>query len=183
MAGELDHRVTWWRPLVQWVPCVPHNLVAGVLALLQIVVAALTAPYVVATGRVPAWVGRFHHRVLRHRASTFAFFFVLRTAFTDVPVPFDGAPARRMSRWAPLGRPFAVLPQIVLLLPVGLVLDLCYPVWMVAIAVNGGWPPALRRRLVAVEAWVVMIIAYAFLATDERPTVAAWNETSAARAS
>jgi hypothetical protein len=58
------------------------------------------------------------------------------------------------------------LPQLLLLLAVGVVLDLGDPVWTIA-----------------VETRVVTILADVFLATDERPTVAAWNTTRAARAS
>ena len=193
MTVELGTRIEWWRPLVQWVLCLPHLVVAGASQLAQLPAFVVAGVVVAVTGRVPAWVGPFHARVLRHRASTFAYLFVLRT--TSPPFTGDDADlARPLPPFTPRAprrssvvRPLVVLPHVLVLLPVGVVLDLCYPVWMVGVAVNRGWPPAIARSILAVEAWVVAIIAYVTMATDERPafglsaygpTVTAWQSTT-----
>jgi hypothetical protein len=178
IATEIDVEIEWWRPLVQWLWCVPHLVVNALLSAASIVVWVVSLPVVLATGRLPAWMARFQVLVLRERARTFAYLFALRR---DHP-PFGWSPDPRsrlsvlssdvasVSRLSAVTRPIEVLPHALFLLPIGACLDLLYPVWMVVVAVNRGWPMGMARTLVAIERWVVTIILYATCASDERPT-------------
>jgi hypothetical protein len=178
IATEIDVEIEWWRPLVQWIWCVPHLLVNGVLSGASIVVWLMSVPVVLATGRLPRWMASFQVLVLRERARTFAYLFVLRR---DHP-PFgwsDDARSRlsvvssevpTVSRARAVTRPIEVLPHALFLLPIGACLDALYPLWMIVVAVNRGWPLGMSRTLVAIERWVVTIILYATGVSDERPT-------------
>src|SRR5207302_3663737 len=72
-------------------------------------------------------------------------------------------------RWTPMARPFAILPSLIVLVPIGLVLDVLYPVLMLAVGFNEGWPPAVAQFLVRVEEWTGEVLLYLFMATDHAP--------------
>ena len=78
LSSEVDLSVEWWRPLVQWVLCIPHLFVNVALTLSSVVVWAASVPVVLVRGRLPAWMASFHVLVLRERARVFAPLFVLR---------------------------------------------------------------------------------------------------------
>lgn len=80
----------------------------------------------------------------------------------------DGA-GGRVPRSAPLVRLLTVLPHVLVLLPIGLCLDALFPLWMLFVAANRGWPAGMARSLASIERWVVEIILYATMTSDERP--------------
>ena len=189
ISTEVDVEVERWRPLVQWFLCGPHLLVNAVLSAASIVVWAVSVPIVLVTGRLPRWIASFHVVVLRERARTFAYLFVLRR---DHP-PFGWSADERstlavastsagVARHAAVSRPLEVLPHALFLLPFGACLDALYPLWMALVAVNRGWPPGLARTLVAIERWVVTIILYATCVSDEKPVFGFEANTVAAAA-
>lgn len=180
---RIDPQLEWWRPLVQWFLCLPHLLYVGVLTVLAFGAAVGVAASVLATGRVPRRLGAFQVMYLRERARCFSCFWVLRTSvppyatgLTTTVDPGDDPMVtvsldvpERLPRTAALTRPLAVLPHLLVLAPIGIVLDVCYPVWMLVAAVNRGWTPGTAAFLVRAEGWVVAAVGYAFLVTDRRP--------------
>jgi hypothetical protein len=179
----VDERVESWRPLVHWLLCLPHLLWNAVLTVASIVAYLVSVPVVLVTGRLPGWVGAVQVLVLRERARTFAYLFVLRRSkppyATRVSTTDPGDDAMQIvsvdvpttvARWAPIVRPFVVLPHVLVLLPIGACLDALYPLWMLLVAVNRGWPPGMARTLAAIERWVVEVILYVTMASDRRPT-------------
>jgi hypothetical protein len=178
----VEERVEWWRPLVHWLLCLPHLAWNGVLTGASLLAHLAAVPVVLATGRVPRVLVDFQVFVLRERARTFAYFFVLRrskppyaTEVTSIDPGDDPMLVLTVevplstSRWAPIVRPFIVLPHVLVLLPIGACLDALYPLWMVLVAVNRGWPPGMARTLAAVERWVVEVILYVTMASNTRP--------------
>lgn len=184
-------QLEWWRPLMQWFLCLPHLLYLGALTVLAFGAAVGVAAAVLATGRVPRRLGAFQVMYLRVRARCFSCFWVLRTSVppyattataTDpgddpmVIVSLDVP--ERLPRTAVLTRPLVVLPHLLVLAPIGIVLDVCYPVWMLVAAVNRGWTPGTAAFLVRVERWVVAALGYALLVTDQRPVFGSGRETA-----
>lgn len=174
--------LAWWQPLVAALRCVPHLLWNGVLNVAALPVAVVIGLAVLVTGRVPARLAAFQVTVLRERVRAYALLFALRTSnpplvtriSADDPGDDPGthvslAVPSTLPRWSLFTRPFIALPHVVALLPIGVAMDLCYPLWMAIAAVNGGWPPPFARFLVAVERWVAAVFLYVLLATDERP--------------
>jgi hypothetical protein len=176
IATEIDVEIEWWRPLVQWFWCLPHLFMNGVLSAASIVLWAASVPVVLVTGRLPRWMARFQVLVLRERARTFAYLFVLRRDHPQFGWSDDArsrlsvaSSSSSLPRLGAVTRPIEVLPHALFLLPIGACLDALYPLWMVVVAVNRGWPMGMARTLVAIERWVVTIILYATCASDERP--------------
>lgn len=188
---EVESPVSWWRPLVQWLLCVPHLVYTVALTAVSLAVAVAIVPCALVTGRVPSALLGFQVLTLRERVRCYSYFFVLRssrppyTASTDLADPGDDplvevsvdAPGST-SRWSVLARPFVVLPHLAVLAPIGLVMDACYPVWMLLAAANRGWPEGLERTLIRIERWVAAVAMYALFVTDEPPGfgLAAYDE-------
>lgn len=179
---DVDERVEWWVPLVAGVRCVPHLLLNGVATAASVLAWLVTVPIVVVTGRVPRALSVFQVTVLRERARTFGFLFALRRSAPPFATTLSAEdpgddPAFRISvpvatrapRWAPIGRLFVVAPHVLVLLPIGACLDALYPLWMVLVSINGGWPAGMARTLASIERWVVEVILYATMATDQPP--------------
>jgi hypothetical protein len=187
MAGELvvevrvEERMAGWRPLWQAVAAGPHLVVTGAVSVLSLLVMVLIAGVVLVTGRVPARLAAFQVMTLRERVRCYSYWFALRTGHPpfdlalraddradDPMVRVDATPVRTVRR-RDVFRRLLLLGHLVALVPIGVVMDACYPLWIALAAVNGGWPPAFRRFLVAVEQWVVAVAGYGLFVTDTPP--------------
>lgn len=187
MAGELvlevrvEERMAWWRPLWQAVAAGPHLIVTGVVSVLCLVVMVVIAGAVLLAGRVPARLAAFQVMTLRERVRCYSYWFALRTGHPpidltlraddpggDPMVRVNATPVRTIRR-RDVFRRLLLLGHLVVLVPIGIVMDACYPLWIALAAVNGGWPPAFRRFLVAVEQWVVAVAGYGLFVTDTPP--------------
>jgi hypothetical protein len=194
MAGEpsgtnigidirVDRRLPWWRPLVNAVAAAPHLLVTGVLSVASVVVAVVIGVAVAVSGRVPSALVRFQVMTLRERVRCYSYWFVLRESHPPFTLalrlddPGDdpatsvsvSSPPERLGRAALALHWVRVLPHLAVLLPIAVVMDACYPVWILLAAANRGWPESFARFLVAVERWVAHLALYALLATDTPP--------------
>ena len=173
----------WWQPLLVGLRCAVHGVLTAVTSAASVVVAVVAGVIVLVTGRVPGWVVAFQAMTVRERVRCFSLFFALRWDVPPVDLRLSAAdpgtdgrvtvsvPAggRRSSRREALLRLPVLVPHLVVLLPIGLVMDACYPVWMLLVAAGRGWPPGMARLLGAVERWVAHLALYATFAVDERP--------------
>jgi hypothetical protein len=174
--------LAWWRPLAQAVLAAPHLLWTGALSAASFGFAFVTAACVLVSGRAPRSLAALHALTLRERVRCYSYWFALRTGHPplasrpqladpgdDPKVTVDVVAAVGFRRVDALARLIVLPVHLVVLVPIGAVMDACYPLWIALAAVNGGWPPAFRRFLVAVEQWVVALAAYALFLTNERP--------------
>ena len=177
-----EPEVAWWRPLVGWAVSLPGLAWTGVLTVATVPALLATAVAVLVTGRVPARLAAVQVLYLRQRVRVYSTFFALRTSVPPLATRLDAtdpgddpdttetvAIPATLPRWSAFTRPLVALPHVLALLPIGVVMDVCYPVWMAIAAANRGWPPSFARFLVAVERWVGAVLLYLLLATDERP--------------
>ena len=194
MAGEptatdieirihIDADLPWWRPLVNAVAAAPHLLVTGALSVASVGVAVVIGIAVAVTGRVPSLLVRFQVMTLRERVRCYSYWFALREAHPPFALalrlddPGDdpattvslSSPPKRLERGSLVVHWLRVVPHLAVLLPIAVVMDVCYPVWIVLAAANRGWPESFARILVAVERWVAHLALYALLATDTPP--------------
>jgi hypothetical protein len=188
---DVEARVEWWRPLVQWVLCIPHLLYEVVLSGASVVLALVMGLIVATTGHVPEKLAAFQTTTLRERVRCYAYLFVLRSSLPpyvsrvsgmdpgdDPLVEVSATPSPRASRWSGITRPIAVLPHVVVLVPIAIVMDLCYPLGMLVVGANRGWPEGFAKFLVRIEKWAGALLAYVFLISDDAPHfgLAAYDE-------
>jgi hypothetical protein len=182
---EAHSRVTWWRPIVQGVLCIPHILWTVVLTVTAVAAMLGGWAFVLAGRPIPSRITGLQVLMLRERVRAYSYFFVLRSDYPpfatsatfgdpgdDPLVAVSAWPPREVPRRAVL-RIFEVFPLVVVLLLIGALLNFGYPLWMVLAAIGGGWSPAVERFLVDVELRVAAIIAYVMILTDERPALGA----------
>jgi hypothetical protein len=170
--------------LTRWLRTIPLGLLAGLATLAAGVLALVAGVTVVVTGRRPGRILRFQVWAVRLRLRTFTYLFLLQPNRPPVPargLADDGAdratevtvtPSPTLARWSPPARLLAMAPSIVIGVPVGLVVDLLYPVLAVVTAVRRGVPPRLAAFLADLEIWVAHVFLYLFLATDVLPPIA-----------
>jgi hypothetical protein len=179
---DVDEELEWWRPLAAFFVAGPHAFVAGVLAAASLVVMVAIGVAVLVTCRVPQRLAAFQVMTVRERVRAFSYFFSLRRSappFTfavrvddqgdDPLTELTVTPAAHLPRWSLFVRIFVLLPHLAVLLPIAVVLDLCYPVWMVLASISRGWPPSLARTLVAIERWVAALAMYGLLVVERPP--------------
>ena len=167
--------------MFQWGLCLPHLLHTGVLATLSALAWVPMALSVLVSGRVPSRLAGLQALALRERVRTYSYFFVLRESYPPHPMapsladPGDDESSDvsfevplRVPRSAAF-RSVAMVPHALVLAPIGLVMDLGYPLWMLVAVRNGGWPEWAERSLVRVERWVVGVVAYVGFLRDEPP--------------
>lgn len=193
---EPQSAMEWWRPLVQWFLCIPHLLYTGLLAGASVLVALVIGVMVLATGRIPPRLAAFQVLTLRERIRCYSYFFVLRSSHPPYPtaitpadpgddplVTVDVDLPTSAPRWSLVVRPLVAIPHLLLLLPVGVVMDACYPVWMALAAANGGWTEGMERTLIRVERWVAAVAMYLVFVTNDAPRygLAAYDDGVGAR--
>jgi hypothetical protein len=179
---EVQRDIARWRPIVRFFACIPHLVWTGVLQLASVIVSFVIAGAVLLTGRVPVALGAFQVLCLRERVRCYSYFFVLRSSAppmatavsTEDPgddpfVVVSATPPVVTDRGSVLRRPLTLLGHLVVLLPLGLFLDLLYPVWMVLLVVRGRWPEKVLRLVLEVERWVGALVLYVTYASDHRP--------------
>ena len=189
MAGEplevvvrIERELPWWRPLRNAVAGLPHVVVAGALTAASLVVAILIGMAVAVTGRVPEVLVRFQVMTLRERVRAYSYWFALRESSPpcDLSLRLDDPgddPLTRVSlahlptlgRRALIVHSLRLVPHLLVLVPIGFVMDACYPIWILLASANRGWPESFARLLLAIEHWVVHLAMYGLLATDEPP--------------
>lgn len=179
---ETDRTLEWWRPLVQWALAIPHVAYLGALTAGAGLAAVAVGATVLATRRVPPPLARFQVFTLRQRVRTYSYLWLLRRSSPpfatrvvaddpgdDPKTEVSMAVPSEAARSAPLVRPLAMVPHGLVLIPVGVLLDLLYPLLALSVALRRGWAPAAADSLVALERWVVALLAYVLLVADERP--------------
>jgi hypothetical protein len=188
---DVDERVEWWRPLVHWLLCLPHLIWTDVLVVASVLAWVVSLPIVLATGRLPRRLGELQVLALRERARTFAFLFVLRRStprFATTMAATDPGddPQQTLSVDLPdrVGRAavlrlVVMLPHGLVLVPIAFCLDALYPLWMVLVAANRGWPAGMARTLASIERWVVELLLYVTMATNRAPAFGVAGDHSA----
>lgn len=179
---EAQSEMERWRPLVQWFLSIPHLLYTGLLTLASVPVAIAIGLTVAVTGRIPPRLAAFQVLSLRERVRCYSYFFVLRSSHPPYPTavtaddPGDDPLVTvsvdlptTASRWSLVVRPLVAIPHVVLLVPIGVVMDACYPVWMALAAANGGWTEGMERTLIRVERWVAALGMYLLYVANEAP--------------
>jgi hypothetical protein len=179
---DVQRALARWQPLVRALACLPHLVWTGVLQVASIAVSFVIAAAVLATGRVPVRLGAFQVLCLRERVRCYSYFFLLRTSAPplatqicttdpgdDPLVTVSAHPPVTTTRASVFRRPWTLLGHLVVLLPLGLFLDLLYPIWMAILVLRGRWPDRLLRLLLEVERWVGAVVLYVTYASDERP--------------
>jgi hypothetical protein len=166
LSVAVDHEYEWWRPLVSALVNLPVIVWQAVLTGVSGPLAIVGALVVLATGRLPEPFARFHVHALEVRARAYSALFALaKRPAAALEVRIEQPP----TRWEAITRPVAAIVHLLVLVPIALCLDALLPLWLLVAAVNRGWPPPMLRGLVAAERWIVHLVLWVTMVTNDRP--------------
>jgi hypothetical protein len=174
---DYPERLSRWLIFVKWLLAVPHFLVVYALSLVASVITFIAFFAILFTGRYPEGMFRFVVGVYRWSANVIAYVVLLRD---DYP-PFSWEPGRypvtlevdypeRLSRWLIFVKWLLVIPNLIVLMFLGIVYYIVLIIAWFAILFTARYPRPLFDFSVGVYRWSLRMSAYAsYLLTDEYP--------------
>jgi hypothetical protein len=170
-----------WRPLVNWLLVIPHQLWLLVLTLGANVLAFLGWFVILFTGRLPDSWSDFIAGVLRYEWRILAYLYawtVEYPTFNPVPGHIDPgdypavlwcARAVERNRLTVLLRAILAIPQLVVLYLYGIAASAVLIVAWFAVLFTGRWPEGMRSFVIGYFRWQLRVYAYLYLLTDVYP--------------
>lgn len=170
-----------WRPLINWLLVIPHQIWASVLFLGAEVLAFLGWFAILFTGRLPDSWSDYITGVLRYqwRIGSYLYAWTVEyPAFTPVPGHIDPgdypaalwcARAMERNRLTTFFRGLLVIPHLIVLYLFGIVAFFAFVGAWFAVLFTGRWPEGLRRFLIGFLRWQFRVTAYYLLLTDVYP--------------
>jgi hypothetical protein len=173
--------VARWRPLVNWLLVVPHQLWLYVLQLGAQIVAVIAWFAILLTGRQPDSWSDYIVGVLRYQWRVTAYLYGWADRYPDFVPPaglvdpgdypavlYCARPVAR-NRLTVLLRIVLIVPHLVAVGVVGVAATAALVVGWFAVLVTGRWPEGLRNFVVGWFRWSFRVQAYGYLVTDAYP--------------
>ena len=182
---EIDRaeRIANWRPLVQWLLAIPHFIILYVLSIVAEIVAIIAWFAILFTGKLPEGLANLVCLYIRYNNRTTAYAGFLREEYPpfafETVAPEPGTyPAVRTgfvpeledrNRLTVAFRIILVIPQLLVLIVLGIAAWVAWVIAFFAVLFTGHWPEGLRTFVVGVMRWGTRVSAYGYLLTDEYP--------------
>ena len=180
---DRPEHIARWRPLVSWLLAIPHFVILYFVQLIASVCVFIAWFAILFTGKMPEGLARFAVMLIRYqtRVTTYSMFmqeeyppFTFDTTGTDPGdyprMRVDTTPAMTdRNRLTVFFRYFMLIPQVVVLLLVGLAMAVVVTVAWFAVIILGRWPDGMREFVLGYVRWTTRVNGYAFLLTDEYP--------------
>ena len=177
-----DTRITWWRPLVQWLLAVPHLMVASVLRSLRQVLTVISLFTVLFTERIPRPLFDAIVMTYRYEWRAFSYAFFMHDDWPpfdfDLSSEDDGVEPHtslrliypeHLARWKPLYKWFLAIPQYFVLAALFVASALGVVAGFFSVLFTGRYPEGIRSFLVATYRYTLRVEAYVGLLTDQYP--------------
>jgi hypothetical protein len=180
---ERPERIDNWRPLVQWLLAIPHFLILNALQFVARAVAVVGWFAIVFTGTLPEGLANLLSLFIRYDNRVIAYAGFLRAEYppftydTVTSDPGEYPPVRtgfvpeleNRNRLTVGFRLILVIPQLIVLVFLGIAVIVVWVIGVFAVLFTGRWPEGLRRFVVGVMRWYTRVEAYLGLLTDEYP--------------
>ena len=175
--GEVER----WRPLVNWLLVIPHQLWVFVLSLGAGVLAFLGWFVILFTGRLPDSWSDYTVGVLRYQWRVLAYLYAWTVDypnFSPVPGHIDPgdypavlwcARAVERNRVTVFFRAVLYIPHLVLLYLYGIAASVVLIVAWFAVLFTGRWPEGMRNFVIGFFRWQLRAYSYLYLLTDVYP--------------
>jgi hypothetical protein len=182
-AFDSPEKVANWRPLVNWLLAVPHFAVLYALRVLGQVIAVISWFAILFTGALPESFTNLQSLWMRYELRTYSFALFMREeyppfAFGMTPAD-DGADPRVTVDFRPeltdrnrvtVGfRLILVIPQVVVLVLLGIAAAVVALIAFFAVLFTGRWPEGMRDFVLNVQRYYLRVQTYILLLTDEYP--------------
>ena len=173
--------VARWRPLVNWLLVIPHEIWLYILHIGAFIVVILSWFTILFTGRLPDNWGAFIAGVMRYNWRVAAYLYAWTDQYPSFSVPSGYAdpgdypallvvaPAAERNRVTVLLRAILVIPQMLVLYFVSIAAGVVMLVAWFAVLFTGRWPDGMRNFAIGYFRWVNRVQGYYFLLTDIYP--------------
>jgi hypothetical protein len=177
-----DHRITRWRPFVQWLLAIPHLMIAWTLRSLRQVLTLISLFLVLFTKRIPRPI--FDAIVMTYRYEWRAMSYALFMHEDYPPFDFDLSSEddgmeshtslrliypEHLERWKPLYKWFLAVPQYFVLAALFVAACVGIVIGSFAVLVTGQYPDVIRDFLVDAYRYALRVEAYVGFLTDQYP--------------
>jgi Domain of unknown function (DUF4389) len=178
---EVPDRIARWRPLVQWILALPLFIIVYVLRIVAQLCAFVGWFVALFTGQLPEGLGNVIAGYYRYYWRALSYSSFLREKYPplapamgypdpgDDPARFEVRRGEKLSRLAVLFRIILVIPQLIVLLFLGIALYLVMIVAFFVVLFAGRWPPGLRDFVVGANRWFLRVDAWYSLLADPYP--------------
>jgi hypothetical protein len=173
--------VARWRPLVNWLLVIPHEIWLYILNIGAGVVVLLGWFVILFTGRLPETWGDFVMGVIRYQWRVAAYLLAWTEEYPSFSVPsgyvdpgdfpavcYCARPEQR-NRLTVFFRGLLIIPQYIALYVVGIAAAVVMLAAWFAVLFTGRWPEGMRRFAIGYFRWSTRVSAYGSLITDEYP--------------
>ena len=183
LTFDTPDKVARWRPLVHWLLAIPHFIILYVLGIVAGVLAFIAWFAGVFAGKIPDGLQKPIAMYLRYNARVVTYALVQREEYP--PFAFDGSfadpgddarirvnvvPAiEGRSRLTIFFRLIMIIPQLFVLMFVGIAAYVVIVIGFFAVIILGRWPTGLNDFVIGYLRWNTRVNAYFYLLTDEYP--------------
>lgn len=170
-----------WRPLVNWLLVIPHQIWLYLLMIGAEIVSLLGWFAILFTGRMPDSWTDYIAGVLRYQWRITCYLYAWTVEYPsfspipghvdpgDYPAALWSARAVERNRLTTLFRGFLVIPHFIVLAFFGIIAFLALAVAWFAVLFTGRWPEGLRSFAIGYFRWVFRVNGYRYLLTDAYP--------------
>ena len=180
---EPQERIARWRPLVHWLLVLPHLIVLYVVQIVASVCVMISWFAILFTGKQPEGLAAFPMLQLRYQARVMTYSMFMQEEYPPFTFATEGAdpgdyPRMRVdvapalsdrNRLTVFFRWLMVLPQVFVLIFVGVAAAVAIWIGWFAVIITGKWPQGLQELVLGYIRWTNRVTGYSFLLTDEYP--------------
>jgi hypothetical protein len=174
---EYPERLSRWLIFVKWLLAIPHFLILYALGAVAYVIIFIAWFAILFTGRYPEGLFKFVVGIYRWNANLSAYLALMRDEYPPFsmeagryPVTLEMDYPERLSRWLIFVKWLLVIPNVIVLMVLGLAYYVTLIIAWFAILFTGRYPIGLFGFGVGVNRWGLRVSAYAFyLFTDKYP--------------
>ena len=186
LGFDPPERVANWRPLVNWLLAIPHYVILYGLRIFSQVVGVISWFVILFTGSLPESFANVQAMYFRYEARTYLFASFMQEEyppFAFTMTASDGGEDPRVraefvpeltnrNRLTVAFRIILAIPQIIVLVALGIAEAVVVFIAFFAVLFTGKWPDGMRNFVLNVTRWYLRVSAYTALLTDKYPPFA-----------
>jgi hypothetical protein len=161
---------------VKWLLLIPHFFILYALGAVHAVITLIALFAILFTTKYPEGLFKIALGILRWQANVNAYFLLQRDEYPpfswdagEYPLTLEVEYPESLNRWAPLYKWLLAIPNMIVLMVLGIVAFILVFFSWFAILFTGKFPSGLFDFVVGTQRWSLRLNAYIYLMRDEYP--------------
>ena len=161
---------------VKWLLLIPHFFILYALGAVHGVITLIALFAILFTTKYPEGLFKIALGILRWQANVYAYFLLQRDEYPpfswdagEYPLTLEVEYPESLNRWAPLYKWLLAIPNMIVLMVLGIVAFILVFFSWFAILFTGKFPSGLFDFVVGTQRWSLRLNAYIYLMRDEYP--------------